>query len=245
MPSLKEILILIFVLFGCLVIALTNYKQPVNENPQQAEIPKAILSETPYQVKALIWGETKDLKERTDKQPRDDEKNQHISKNSELIQDNPQQVEESNKEIEGPDFSQDSALSLETILAEVGNLASDLKLEFETIRQSENCSTCGQEDNYYLSMEYSSWEEYSLSEQYHLAENYYLANQDSFSEKNPSLRDSSPSICAAILASPGGGTPCSCDYAMGTCYQDTPFGRYYHCLGLCCFACCVICCMIF
>lgn len=151
MPSLKEILILIFVLFGCLVIALTNYKQPVSENLQQTETSKAILSETPHQVKALIWGETKDLEERTDKQPQDDKKNQHVSENPELVQGNPQQAAESDEKIRSPDFSQDkvspeTTLSLENILAEVKNLSSDLWLEFQTIRQ-EDCPSCSQPED--------------------------------------------------------------------------------------------------
>lgn len=137
MPSLKEILILIFVLLSCLVITLTNYKQPVSENPQQTETSEAILSETPYQVKALIWGETKDLKER--------------SENPELVQGNPQQAEESDEKIRSPDFSQDKVspeiiLSLENILAEVKNLSSDLWLEFQTIRQ-EDCLSCPQSED--------------------------------------------------------------------------------------------------
>ena len=40
-------------------------------------------------------------------------------------------------------------LSLETILFEVENLSSDLKLEFENIqKQKENCPTCGQTEQY-------------------------------------------------------------------------------------------------
>lgn len=239
MLSLKEILILIFVLFGCLVIALANYKQPVSENPQQAETSKAILSETPYQVKALIWGETNDLEEKSDKQTQDDEKNQHVSGNLELVQGNPQPAEESGGQIRSPEFSQDNispeiTLSLETILAKVKNLSSDLWLEFQTIRQ-EDCPSCSQpEDNYYLVMGYSSWEEYLSSEQYRSDKESRLANQNSFSEENPSLKDSSPSICATILAV-AGGPGCSC--APPCC---TPYGC--PCASPCCCVCCLVCC---
>jgi len=151
MPSLKDILILIFVLFGCLVITLFSYKQPVSENLQQAKTSKAILSETSYQVKALIWGETKDLKEKSDKQPQDDEKNQQIFENYEFTQGNRQPAEESGGKTRSPDFSQDdinpeTTLSLETILAEVKNLSSDLWLEFQTIHQ-EDCPSCSQSED--------------------------------------------------------------------------------------------------
>lgn len=230
MPSLKEILILIFVLFGCLVITFTNYNQPVSENIQQTETSKTILSETPYQVKALIWGETKDLEERSEKQPQDDEKNQYVSENLELVQGNPQQAEESCGEIRSPE----TTLSLETILAEVKNLSSDLWLEFRTIRQ-EDCPSCAQsEDNYYLVMGYFSWEEYLSSEQYRSDKENRLANQNSLSDENLSLEYSSPSICATILAV-AGGPGCSC--APPCC---TPSGC--PCASPCCCVCCPVCC---
>ncbi len=139
MPSLKDILILIFVLFGCLVITLFSYKQPVSENLQQAKTSKAILSETSYQVKALIWNETKDLEERTNNQPQNNEENQNESRSPEPIQNNSQQAKESDEIIRNPE----TILSLETILAEVENLASELKLEFENIqKQKESCPSC-------------------------------------------------------------------------------------------------------
>jgi|GEM_PF-2055755 len=188
MSSLKEILILIFVLLGCLVIAFNNYKQPVNENLQQTETFKAILSETSYQVKDLIWNEIKNPEERSenkdffgyrpiDKQPQDDEKNQHVSENPELVQGNSQPAEKYDKKIGSPEFSRDNispktTLSLETILAEAKNLSSDLWLEFQTIRQ-QDCPSCSQPKN------------------------------------------SSPSICATIL-NVAGGPGCSC--APPCCY---------------------------
>jgi len=133
----KEILILIFVLVGCLVIVFSDFGQSDNklqsvEEPSQKEIPVPSQSlgifqqiqESSHPTIDYSVAETNSVEE---------------NDNFETITSRP----EENTEI----LSQ-ASLSLEDILAEVKNLSSDLKLEFENIKnQKESCPSCGQSEN--------------------------------------------------------------------------------------------------
>jgi hypothetical protein len=135
--------------------------------------------------------------------------------------------------------NKENPLSLENILAEVENLEVE-NLPIQS--HSEKCFVCSKKNKrgedslneYAAVIGFSSWEEYSLSEQYQLAKDYFLANQD------PLLKqETPPSACPFVLASLGGPI-CSCEDR--SCFTETAYGRYYHCLGPCCCVCCWICC---
>ncbi|MEA2113342.1 MAG: hypothetical protein U9P63_01635 [Patescibacteria group bacterium] len=202
MPSLKEIFILVFVLFGSLAIVLSSPGQQGDKN-KNIQPPKNINSGF-----SVFKSETKQFNKSNqnkiaappetslnNKQQAVLDKNQAIEDIS-IVANN----QESSSAFAKNDINIITPLSPEIVLSEAKNLSSDLKLEFEKIQErKENCPTCGQTEQ------------------------------------------SSGSICTTILASPGGGG-CNCDNAMGPCYTDTPYGRVWHCAGLCCCACCPVCC---
>jgi len=230
----KEILILFFVLAGCLIIVFTNPSQSVNqlsnrvqpaEEPNQGEIP------VPSQNLGIFQQNQESSRPFV---------NHFFTKTDSIVEENNNLETIASMPEENIESWSQASLSLEDILAKVKNLSSDLNLEFEEY-QSKICSTCHQdlEENdtlddglkeYLSSKGYSSWEAYSTSTDYRLVEEDFLSN------KNNLLRES-PSTYPTIYAQAGLG--CGCwDPA---CYTVTPWGIYWHCLGPCCCATCFIC----
>jgi len=225
----KEILILIFVLTGCLAIVFSDFGQSDNklqpaEESGQEEIP------APSQVIG-IFQQTQESNHFTI--DRSAAETSRVEENNDL--ETIAFMPEENTEPWSEAF-----LSLENILAEVKNLSSDLNLEFEEY-QSKTCSICQQdlEENddldddlkeYLSSKGYSSWGAYSTSTDYRLVEEYFLSNKNNLLQKSLSTY---PTIYAQA------GLGCGCwDPA---CYVVTPAGIYWHCLGPCCCATCFIC----
>jgi len=260
MLSLKEILILTFTVISCLAIFLYVHNQPAVKY-DTVDYPKTeAQSYSPAEIgNQSIWtkSETKDRPnsqlENLSQEGKEEKDETGIETRAISLMTPSEEKPSARVALSETDnFNTRTMPSLEDILAEAKNLSLKLKLEFEEY-QSENCASCGQAEkeeqkkqlnDYALSIGYSSWEEYFYSEQYRLAEQEFFANKDQFLKENPP-----DSICAIIFAQAGGGgggggTACDCDNAMGTCYQDTSSGRYYHCIGLCCCACCFMCCLI-
>ena len=180
MPSLKDILILIFVLAGCLIIAFSGQEQPLQ---QIKETNNEVVQDSRV-IPTTIFSSEETITE-TDSPVR--KSAAPASPKSKVF-----------GALSETDYSETDNtklfLSLETVLAEVENLSSELKLEFEYIQeQKENCPSCSQPEN------------------------------------------SSPSICAVILAAPGGGA-CNC----GTLNCTPEKGTW--CVHPCCCVCCAACC---
>jgi len=235
MFKLKELFILFFILISCLIISFNN-------NSSTNDLEKTTQTQTQKnELESLFINETQLLI----KQPENTNSTPSTISNENT---NPQEISLIDKVLNTFEDKEENLvqnttpLSLETVLTEIKNISLKLKLKFENIN---NCTTCNEKENsvdfvlkdYLSSINYSSWKEYSSSKDYYLAKEWFLINEDSFKEE---FENALP-LCSTILAVGAGGA-CSCDYAVGTCYQDTPWGRYYHCLGACCCACCVICC---
>lgn len=128
MPSLKEILILIFVLFSCLIIAFSNS----NTDIKTAKKKNTAVIKT--QDKPLILSEETKMPEN---KQNNDSSAKTMTKQENIVNPSPNEVL-----LTTPVFN--ATLSLKTILDEVENLSSELKLEFENLqKQKENCSSCG------------------------------------------------------------------------------------------------------
>ena len=239
MLSFKEILILIFVILGCLAIFLFSPNQP---NPEKEAFNYPDYQNYQQSIPESLFKETEEMIT---------EQKEYFSQSQltrELNLSPSQEKIAPFQDLFYPDDSQSGStangnkLSLEDILAQTENLSSDLKLEFEEIYQAVSCPTCsgcGQRpdqdsrlEEYLVSQGYSDWSEYASSQNYQTAEEYFQNNQ------NRLLRESFSSY-QTVYAQLGGGL-CSC--ADPSCYVDTPHVRYYHCLGPCCCVCCVICC---
>lgn len=219
MFKLKELFILFFILISCLIINFNNNSSTNDfEKTTETQIQK-------NELQSLFINETQLLI----KQPENTESTPSTISNENI---NPQEIS-----LEENLIQNTTALSLETVLTEIKNMSLKIKSEVEKNTDNREKEINIVLKDYLLSIGYSSWKEYSLSEDYRLAREWFLINQDSFKEE---FENALP-LCTTILAVGAGGA-CSCDYAAGTCYQDTPAGRYYHCLGACCCACCPICC---
>ncbi|MBL7154945.1 MAG: hypothetical protein ISS88_00355 [Candidatus Portnoybacteria bacterium] len=147
MPSLKEILILIFVLFGCLVIFLSSPSQSVNQPSNKLQPDE----ESSQNENSSLFGDIWKLNSHAFQQVEQTEEinNYSLSEASETSK-----VKEDNAfdALTQTDYSNNAidqtTLSLEIVLAEVENLSSDLKLEFENIQaQEESCPICSQSEN--------------------------------------------------------------------------------------------------
>jgi hypothetical protein len=201
MPSLKEILILMFVLFGCWLIAFSASNQSVSEQgnipyTEKENITSKNAKENQQQIFNLINNKSQLIKQPgypAIKRP---------------FADIPTMTEQGSRakitNLTSPDtknqnnVNEQASLSLETVLAEVENLVSDLKLELNNAQyQTESCPSCNTGEN-----------------------------------KSENL---TTSICAAILATPGGGG-CSCA-SLGCLPETGPL-----CVHPCCCVCCPSCC---
>lgn len=231
----KELFILFLILIGILIINFNAKNTEIDNN-----LKKNFETQTQKnRLESLFINETHLLI----KQPENTESIPLTISNKNT---NPQEVSLIDKVLNVLETKEDSIqkttiLSLETVLTEIKNMSSKIESELKE-NMEKNTEEKEKEINtvlkdYLSSIGYPSWKEYSLSEDYYLAKEWFLINEDSFKEE---FENALP-LCSTVLAVGGGGA-CSCDYAVGTCYQDTPSGRYYHCLGACCCACCVICC---
>ncbi len=219
MLKLKELFILFLILISVLIINFNNKNAEVNN------LEKTTKTQTQKnELESLFINETHLLI----KQPENTESIPSTISNENT---NPQ-------ETSLEDFVQETTtLSLETVLTEIKNMSLEIESELNEDREDREEEINFVLKDYLSSIGYSSWKEYSSSEDYYLAKEWFLVNKDSFKEE---FENALP-LCSTVLAVGAGGA-CSCDYAVGTCYQDTPAGRYYHCLGACCCACCPICC---
>lgn len=132
MPSLKEILILILVLFGSLVIVLANPNQSTNQQLEE-ENPTAQYNLNNNRINVIKQIENIPQQEIT-ANPLIAPPHQEQKPQSETIETTLQTTPK-------------TTLSLETVLAEIENLSSELKLEFENIqKQKQDCPSCSQSE---------------------------------------------------------------------------------------------------
>jgi vacuolar-type H+-ATPase subunit I/STV1 len=149
MLSFKEILILIFVLFGCLVITFSHTNQSINQPSDIKDIEeeniKATDSDKSRDKISGLFREIDDSKI-SQTQSRQAEPPSQLSADVNL---SIEEITPISKVAEtGNITNSEITYSLEDILAEVENLASELKLEFANIQaQKESCSSCGQTEN--------------------------------------------------------------------------------------------------
>ena len=229
MFKLRELFILLLILIGCLIINFTNKNPLINDlkttetQTQKNELENLFINETQLLIKQP---------ENTNSTPSTISNENTNPQEVSLIDKILNTFKDKENSIQDP-----TTLSLETVLTEIKNMSLEIESELDESVENKEEEINIVLKNYLSSIEYSSWKEYSLSEDYYLAKEWFLINEDSFKEE---FENALP-LCSTILAVGAGGA-CSCDYAVGTCYQDTPYGRYYHCLGACCCACCVICC---
>jgi hypothetical protein len=153
MPSsLKEILISILILTGCLVIFLSDYGKPASQEVKPTDEQIAI-EENNDKQKDLNQEEIEikifDLfKKETPNEENPNQENSPVNiveedKNKEVYEQAlPQGIER--PLIEMP-IQSTSSLSLEEVLAEVDNLSSDLWLEYQVAQQEKSCQGCSQE----------------------------------------------------------------------------------------------------
>ncbi len=224
MISFKEKFIPVIILFGSLAIILfsygwTNDEKPmeVNTNTNQEETEKVSL------FKSILSTKSQKTEKLTKSQDNSNKQEQEIN--------NPETPTSSDL-INSVEY-----LTTESILSEIKSLS--LSPSSYQPQDSKTCSLCSANEEYLeeaLAMVgFLSWEEYFLSEDFKEGMAYYEANKELFWED-----DYSTSLCENTLAFSGPG--CTCDNAEGPCYTDTPYGRVWHCGGLCCCSCCVVCC---
>jgi len=224
----KELFILFFILISILIINFNDKSPSINDLEKTTETQK-------NELENLFINETQLLI----KQPENTNSTPSTISNENT---NPQEISLIDKILntfkdKENSIQETTTLSLETVLTEIKNMSLEIESELDESVENKEKEINIVLKNYLSSIDYSSWKEYSLSEDYYLAKEWFLINENSFKEE---FENALP-LCSTVLAVGAGGA-CSCDYAVGTCYQDTPYGRYYHCLGACCCACCIICC---